>query len=341
LYLTKYHNARRAVWAIPLVMVLWVNLHAGFAIGFILLFGFLIGEAVGKLLDPDEPHTLAWPHLRTLAFATVAGILALSLNPFGPRMIFYPFETAGIQTLNLFIQEWMSPNFKMPQTWPFVLLLGAIIVLAGRTQSRLAWSDLALVTGTLALALWSSRNIAVFAIVATPLAARQLDAWLTERGWQLEPSTHLSPRMIRLNWVLLAVVVLGALAKIGTTLASEEVREVHEEFLPVGAVAYLDENQAAGPMFNDYNWGGYFIFTLPAMPVFVDGRTDLYGDDFLEDYIRAILGAEEWRQPLDEYDIQLVVIQDDSALATLLREHPTEWRLVYEDDLSVIFERNE
>ncbi len=340
LYLYKYRHLDR-LWLVPILMVLWVNLHAGFAIGFIFLFGFMAGEIIGRYLDSENPQTLSWLQIRKVALVTLVGMAVLSINPYGPRMILYPFQTAGIQVLNLFIQEWQSPDFKNPQTWPFVLILVAILIFSSRTQQRINWSDAVLVAGTAGLALWSGRNIAVFAVAATPVLARQVDGWLNERGWQLQPSQKVTPRMMRLNWLLLMLVLVGGLAKIGTDLSPEMVRETHEEFLPTGAVDYLKEYDSTSVLFNDYNWGGYFIFALPDVPVFVDGRTDLYGDDFLEDYVRTYFGAEEWRNSLDDYGVNLVVIPPDSALATLLRENPDTWQIGYEDDVAVIFERGE
>jgi hypothetical protein len=72
-------------------------------------------------------------------------------------------------------------------------------------------------------------------------------------------------------------------------------------------VDYLEENPPNGKLFNSYNWGGLLMFLLPNIPVFVDGRTDLYGDDFLREYFRSYLGASDWRDILEEYDIQTVV----------------------------------
>ena len=338
LFLYKYKQTDR-LWVIPIMMVFWVNLHAGFAIGFIFLFGFLAGEAIGRFLNSDDEYALTWQQIQKLGLITVVGILALSINPYGPQMILYPFRTAGIQVLNLFIQEWQSPDFKLPQTWPTLILFAAIIILGSRTRKTIAWSDMCLAGGTAILALWAARNMAVFAVVATPILSRQLDVLLEEKGWQITPSKDLTPRMIQLNWALIFIVFLGGLAKIGSTLSPETVQEAHEQFLPVDTANYLRENPPQGAMFNEYNWGGYFIFTIPEIPVFVDGRTDLYDDDFLKKYFRAILGAKEWQEPLDEYNISTVVIQDESALATLLRENPTEWTIVYEDDQSVIFSR--
>ncbi len=325
------------LWLLPVLMIFWVNLHAGFAIGFIIIFGFIVGEVIQRLLDRET--ALNFAQLRYLFVITLLAIFALSLNPFGPRMILYPFDTAGIRVLNLFIQEWRSPDFKNPQTWPFIAMLGGFIILAGRTSHQLRYSDLVLVAGTAALALWASRNISVFAIVATPALSRLVENWLQSRNWIVTPAQTVTVQMARLNIAILIIVLIAAVAQIGNTLSTENVKELHEEYLPVGAVSYLQEHQLSGPMFNDYNWGGYFIFTLPNYPVFVDGRTDLYGDDFLTDYVRAILGAKEWESVLVRYDIQLVVIQEATALATLLREKTEEWQIIYEDDLAIIFQR--
>lgn len=338
LYRYKYQQ-RDYLWFIPLLMLLWVNLHAGFAIAFIFLGAFLVGEILGQVLDKRDENALTWLQIRKLGLITLVSIAALCLNPYGPKMILYAFDTAGIQTLNAFIQEWRSPDFKIPQTWPFLIMLGAVIVLGGRVKRQMAWSELVLVAGTVALALWSARNMAVFAVAATPLLARQLDAWLNERGWQIIPNPEINPRLLRLNWLMLGLVILVAVALIGNTLAPKNVEKIQKKFLPIAAVAYLQDHPPQGALFNEYNWGGYLIFAAPEIPVFVDGRTDLYGDTFLKDYIQAVFGGKTWYKALDTYAIQTVLIPEDGALATLLSQADDEWRRVYRDDVAVIFER--
>jgi hypothetical protein len=92
-------------------------------------------------------------------------------------------------------------------------------------------------------------------------------------------------------------------------------------------------------MFNTYNWGGYLMFALPDTPVFVDGRTDLYGDQFLtEDYRQIATGAPGWQEGLERYGVQWVIMEKDSGLARSLSES-AEWTLDYEDDLAVIYTR--
>jgi hypothetical protein len=207
-----------------------------------------------------------------------------------------------------------------------------------RSQKRIEWSDLSLTLGTILLSLWASRNIALFAVVATPTLSRQFDAFLTERGWQIRPMTSVRGARLILNWVLLILIVFGGLAKIVSDLNAENVEEVQSEFFPMQALAYLRENPPEGNMYNNYNWGGLMIYTVRDVPVFVDGRTDLYGDDLLGDYFNAFLGASDWRDLFDAYDIEAAFLPDESALTTLLRED-SGWQVVYEDEQAAIFQK--
>ena len=114
--------------------------------------------------------------------------------------------------------------------------------------------------------------------------------------------------------------------------------------LPVQAVEFIEFERPDGPMFNSYNWGGYLMFALPDYPVYVDGRTDLYKDEFLLRYLRTAVGAEGWRDVLDEDNIKLVIIESRSGLAYNLGEEPG-WTMiypndVYEDEQVVVFVRD-
>jgi hypothetical protein len=102
----------------------------------------------------------------------------------------------------------------------------------------------------------------------------------------------------------------------------------------VDAAAYLAEQDLPREMFNSYNWGGYLMFAAPEYPVFIDGRTDLYGE-FLRTYLDAAIANENWRDILAEYNINLVVVEKGSGLDLALREE-NGWHLEYEDDLAVI-----
>jgi hypothetical protein len=143
-----------------------------------------------------------------------------------------------------------------------------------------------------------------------------------------------------LNWLLLILIIVAALVKIYQPLAPGAVDRATRDSLPADAVAAIQELRPAGPMFNSYNWGGYLIFTLwPDYPVFVDGRTDLYDEAFLRQYIRIYMADDVWQDSLDEYDIRLVIIEANSVLAKFMRMEPM-WREAYRDDMAAVFTRD-
>lgn len=342
LYLLHLYKRRQVdrLWLIPLLVVLWVNLHGGFAIAFIVLLGTIAGEVLGNLLGDTRPTVVRGARLRKLVGVTAISVPLVALNPYGPRMIVYPLDTVGIGALQDFIQEWATPDFHQAQTWPFLLLLLGIIAVFGISGRRADWTDLVLVAGTAAMALLAGRNIAVFALVATPVLTRHLDPWLTERGWQIRPRRRVSGRMLAANWLLLGLVAAGALAKVGAVLSRETMREAQTESFPVELAAYLEQTRPEGHLFNSYNWGGYLIFAAPHVPVYVDGRTDLYNDEFLRQYLDVVLLRDGWEGALERQEIDLVAIEARSALAGALRAMPDHWReLRFDDDRSALFER--
>jgi hypothetical protein len=95
------------------------------------------------------------------------------------------------------------------------------------------------------------------------------------------------------------------------------------------------------PIFNSYDWGGYLIWKLyPEYLVYIDGRTDLYGDNFVSEYVTTYRGEADWRGIFRRFDIHTVVIAPQSPLAFFLREEPA-WQNVFEDRQAVIFTRRD
>jgi hypothetical protein len=342
LYLYK-RDKRDYLWLVPLIMAIWGNLHAGFSIGFILLFGSIAGEILGNIFNRGSANVLPLLAVRKLVIITLVSILAVMINPYTVRILAVPFETVSIGALQNLIQEWNSPNFHERQTWPFIFLLCAVLGAVGASRKRITWTDFVLLSGIAFLALYAGRNIATFAVVATPVLTVHLDAILSERGWVLNPVRRVSPMMARLNAALVGIVIVGALVVIANNLSPKSIREAQEQVLPVRAAEFLNSAQPAGPMFNSYNWGGYLMFATPQYPIFIDGRTDLYGDEFINRWFQTAIGADGWQELLDEYAINLVVVENGSGLARQLASDAA-WRLIYptpdsNDEQAVIYAR--
>jgi hypothetical protein len=331
-YTYKLHGRDR-LWLFVPLMWLWSNLHAGWSIAYIFMFAFLVGELLNNVLGIDE-RAMGWQGWRKLLIVTLVSLPFLVLSPYGFQNMLVPINTVNIGSLREFIQEWNSPNFQGRETWGFIGLVMALFGALWASRLKFDWSGFFLLIGTLFLALLYGRNIAVFAVVATPILTHHLDNALTERGLILRPRQKIPSRLALVNMLLIVIIGLAVGLYALNTVLPTTVEPAQAERLPVDAAAYLAEHDLPREMFNSYNWGGYLMFAAPEYPVFIDGRTDLYGE-FLRTYLDAAIANENWRDILAEHNINLVVVEKGSGLDLALREE-SGWHLEYEDDLVVI-----
>jgi hypothetical protein len=325
------------LWLIVPLIVIWVNAHPGYFIAFILLGGFIAGEVLGKLFGALETPALTWRQIGKLSLITALSYAALIVNPASTAAWTYAFRTFGIGALQNFIQEWASPDFHRRETWAFLALFFATFAMIGFSKRRHDLTDLFLFCGTAFMAFYAGRNISLFALVATPILTRHVNAFRELHGLRLPRARAPKGAAIILNWLLLALIVGGAGLKIWAELTPSAVQRAQAERLPLGVVAYLNAARPQGKLFNTYNWGGYLLFAAPDFPVFVDGRTDLYDDALLTEWLRAYTGVA-WREVFERWSIGLVVLERDTTLAAILRDAP-EWRETYTDQLGAVFER--
>ena len=334
------------LWFIPPLVALWANLHGGFAIAFILIVLTLIGDVARWLFEdviggsrPAGERALDGlrPALRLVVVGLVAAA-AVSLNPYGPKMLLYPFRTVGIGVLQDFIQEWASPNFHGAETWPFIWLLLGTLAVVGFSGRKLDWRDAALVGGTAYSALLAGRNIATFAIVAAPVFALHLGAWLDALGVRLRLERRPRGVFLAANWLIALLVVGAGLGKAALAVDPATIEEARQAGLPVAAAEALEEIDPPGALFNSYNWGGYLIWQARDFPVYVDGRTDLYDDELLRVYLNTYFAQDGWAENLAGAGINTVLVERGSPLAVALGL-TDGWALAYEDDIARLYVR--
>jgi hypothetical protein len=331
---------------LPLIVLVWVNSHGGFAIAFILLICYGMGEAFNALTrrPGKDTQTLSRSAWKQLLLTTLICLAVVAVNPYTWQMWLYPFRTVGIGVLRDFIAEWQSPDFHQPIVQPFLAMLLLLLASIARSNRKVDWTDLALVGGWTTLSLFAVRNVAIFAVVCTPVLIRYASLALEA---QFGPLTigrkrRLSRPFYLFNWGLLILIILGAIGQTVTTLSPAAIEKAEAERFPAEAVAFIQQTQPPGPIFNSYNIGGYLMYQLwPDYPVFVDGRTDLYDDDFLRTYLQTVNALPGWQTHLDQYSIKMIVTEKHIPLAFTLQNEP-DWDKIFEDDQTLIFvQRNE
>lgn len=328
------------LWLLPVCTIFWANFHSGYLLGIVLLGTYAVGEAATDYL---QQGTFRWHRHSVavnLAGATVISFLAAGLNPNGPKLWLYPFFTLGSKAMQSYIQEWHSPDFHLSYFWPFALMLLLGMLAFVFSQEKPTVTDLLLFIGTGAAGLLSARNIPLFATVTVPILCRYLLS--SFRGSRLYPVLSgttpdaLPSRPLRLlNWCVAGLVLLTAVGWSASKIAGNE--EAIAAKYPVTAVDYLQQSGLAQQHgYNSYNWGGYLIWR--GLPVFVDGRADVYGDEFLFYYRQTFDLLPDWRDPLDTYAVDYVIMETGSPLTVMLAARD-DWQVAYHDPLAQIFVR--
>jgi hypothetical protein len=324
-------NPKLLWWTLPLTL-LWVNLHAGFALGLALSALFFAGESMERALGYSSQSA---SRLRTPALILLLDLLIVPLNPNGLRMFSYPIETLRSPAMQNYIAEWASPNFHHAEYWPVLLIVLATFAtlswsgLEGRT-GELRPRDLLLLIVSLYAALCSIRLIPLFVLIAVPLISTRLGDWPRSNSRpQSAPVAQAS-----LNAAILLAMAVFAAVHIAWVIRSQPRAEM--QHFPARAVAFLETRSPSGRIFNHYDWGGYLIWRLyPSTPVFIDGRADLYGQQLLDQFANTYQLKRAWQQPLRRWSVDTVLVPPDSALATGLRSSPG-WTVSYEDSQAVI-----
>jgi hypothetical protein len=320
----------RTLWWLPPLMILWVNLHAGFALG----LGLIALYFVSLVLDRK------WNLLRPLALTGVACAVVAPLNPNGFRILSYPFQTLTSPSMAALIDEWSSPDFHEAMFLPLAALLFMTFTVLAFSHKRPRASELFLLLITAFGALRSARHIPIFALIAGPILADYLWDLMENRGWNkgLKQSPTTTGSVVIAVVVLVTTLTMASL-KFWQFLAHQESYVSMRN--PIAAVDFLKQQQLPGPIYNRYGWGGYLIHRLyPEYRVYIDGRADVYGDDFLFEMIKIYEGHTGWREPLDHHGVRTVLISPDVPLASLLRIDK-DWQKAYEDKQAVIFTRAE
>src|SRR5271166_2359559 len=333
------HRPRLLLW-IPPLFLLWLNLHAGFALGPALLLAYGVGLLLETALG-DTPWQQARPILRRVLLLLLACLALVPLNPSGAHLYRYPLDTLRSPGMRSFIGEWRSPDFHQSLYTPFMVVWLLLVIALACSRTRLQGRVIVPLLLTSFAALDAVRHIPIFVLIALPAIAAALPVAPGDRSG-LKSATLVAPMASRLrplfNWAV--VVLLAGFACVRwTSLAhNQTVREAQR--FPQRAIAALRSSDYPLNVFVYYDWGGYAIWKLyPQYRVFVDGRADLYGDELLRESIKTVPELRTgWRAVLDSWKVQAVVLPASCAITEALLLDP-EWHVAFSDSQAVVLIR--
>ena len=308
-----------SLWLLPL-LTLWANLHGGFVFGLALVAPI----ALDALWNADKPQRVRVA-IRWAVFA-FAALAACCVTPYGWNSILASRKILDLGELLHLIYEWMPVDFG--HFGPFEACILASIAAALHYGVRLTPPRILLLLGLLHMALSHVRNVEIFALLAplvvlTPLSSQ----------FALRPARFARMAFPTASAMMLAVI----LAASSWALAAVRPPVPPANQAPAAAVEVLKQH-GARRILNDLPFAGYFISR--GIPVFVDGRAELYGEAFVMAYYRAmqLKDVNVLLDLLDRYEIDAVALTPATPAASFM-DHAGGWKRIYADDTAVVHVR--
>ncbi|QEL18099.1 hypothetical protein [Limnoglobus roseus] len=303
--------ARRAWWLIPL-FALWANLHIQYVLGW-----GVLGLAC---LFPGQASR------RQLSVLLVGTVLATIANPYHVHLFEVIWEYATQAAPRSLVQELSAPDLASRWTVAVAsLIVWAVVKWFGRRP--VDGFELGLLLAGAFLASRMYRDLWFGALAAA--------AVIRDAGEESVPR----PRTRTIVGIVFAAFLLLRILNSVGLLADTDYAAAHAKKYPVHAAAFLRETRPPGPIFNDFDWGGYLAWELPEYPVSFDGRTNLYGNERMTQSYQTWSVEDGWKTDPDLRVANVVLAQKGRLFETTLREQSDRWRLIFEDDISTVFQR--
>jgi hypothetical protein len=325
LVLDHFRRTGEGLWLLPPLFAVWINLHASWLFGIAVLAITIVAGLVEGEWGLVVAHRWSSLELKKLLLVGAVSLAALFVNPFGYKLALFPLEVflrQGKVMQN--IQEMQSVDFSTGNGKLALMLIFAL--LAAAWFSRYPWrmDEVMLTVIALWAALVHARSLFFAGLIIVPILSPRL---------KLFP-----PYQRKLDKPWLNAVIMGCI--VGSIIfffpSSAQLQQNVAERYPAAALAFMQRQHLNGRIFNEYRWGGYMEWNAPELKPFIDGRFQPFVyNGILKDYGNAVL----IRQPLeilDKYRIEYALLEPEAPLTYVLR-HSTSWRLIYSDQVAVLF----
>ena len=313
---------RRYLWILPLLFVVWANLHGGFFIGWFVLGAYSVEAAVARFRGRREERDV------TLWVVAAVSVAASGLNPngFDAIRVIMLYQQSKLQHA---VWEWKSQGLWPLEPFQVSFLATVPIVLWYWRRVRL--SDWLLYAAFAIASFMAVRNVMLFGVVAPFVAASVL------------PWKRLPPALIQ--WAMAAALLAAAVFEV-----IQGGLAFHPSWrYPWEIAKFMEDHHVSGRMINSYSLGGFLIWRLwPLEKVFIDGRA--LSDNVFDDYTQIVLniGDRPGRNAADliaKYGIDVAIldgfeyVSGDPFLSAIAMGDPnqSEWKLVVLDKASALY----
>jgi hypothetical protein len=345
--LRRYDRGGRAVVLtiiLPVLTLLWVNLHGAFLAGMLIWAAYWGGAVLERFRSRNTP-TEAAELRRKIRILSLVGLLITVvslLNPNGYELHVHNIRFLKSSFFVGWLAEYQSTDFQSSNSQRFLAWLGLMFFTLVWVRPRLSPASAILIIMWTYFALYSARNIPLLTIITAPIFACVITDWLRDTSHSLAVAwRNLSAGLDQMQRAARGWPVTVAAAVVAIIVPAHPTEMLRDKW-PVDSVAFVRQHpeQFVGYVFNQYAWGGYLLEYLPEHKVFVDGRTDFYGADLVKEFDETTALRTNWLDVLARYDVRWTLMPTDHPLNIALALLP-QWRRVYSDEVATVFSKTE
>ena len=337
--------------AFPVISILWTNLHGGFFVGAMMIAAYGAAELLRVAFERDAERRPGFLKARAYFLSAGACVLASVVNPYTYHLHVHLAAYLRDPWNSQHIMEFLSPTFHHPTAIFFEAMLAMAVATAVWNVGQKRFTEGILMMVWAHGALLAARNIPLFMIAAAPPVAAAIQQLLlrapalnvadwvrsaAERFNRVAAETSETDSIARWHLVSALGVVLVAALIYAPHPPKKFRSEFDPTFYPAKALASLRSDTAAR-VFTDDEWGDYLIYT--GRKVFVDGRSDFYGDDFENKYIDVLNVRYGWEKTLSKFGVDTILMPPNAPLTGALKES-SRWRVIYDDGRALVFRSN-
>jgi len=317
------------LWLLPPIFAIWANIHVQFVYGFLVLALATLEPLLNRLFKCQTTEGTNALVRKDIGIATLGCLAATLVNPYGWKVYQVIAEYAVQRTPFGFVQELQAPAFRSFPDWVFLLVVLAAAYAIGRRRELAPFPLLLFLAGAL-VSFRARRDIWFSLVIALPLLA----SWDDGRPW----AARFVPSRRQCVAVFAAMLLVLVLAGRIRGLSEARLQQSLAGSYPVRAVEIVKQRAYSGPLFNDFDWGGYLIWRLPELKVSMDGRTNLHGEERIKRHFATWMGGPGWQSDPELSAANVVIANAGLPLTALLRSD-SRFKLAYEDRVSAVFVR--